>query len=470
VAANLHNKAPNMTAGVQSIEPAAYLPPSPSPSGADANAAGAVDGQAKDTQGAPQNFHSELQHQDTGTKEIKSADRPETGTAKSKKKRDAGAQVPNLSAVTPVKVAEPQKQILPLALTLPKPDEHATPSDAFPKAATLPKSTAAPLNQTPRGKAVLAAAPDSSQVQILPVATAVPVPEDAAMADQQPPASSRPGASPEIQPAPRVEVMLSATPPEPAAPAIQETVDSASSSSSPLAFAARMTAAPQKTVAAVPENPPPPPAAPDSPTLARIPVRYAATAQILPTAAPGTKPEAIAAVDRSVRTDIRTDIVPPRIESAPPVSPSSAPAAPQPAEPTARTERILEPPPAPPTSANDIRVRVPDNNGGSTQVRFLESGGEVRVSVRTADAELAQNLRGHLNDLTQRLADGGIPAEIWKPGSAASSSQNNQPQPDRDGRGSGGQQPGGQGGQQNHQEKRPAWLEQMEASLHGPQD
>jgi hypothetical protein len=115
-------------------------------------------------------------------------------------------------------------------------------------------------------------------------------------------------------------------------------------------------------------------------------------------------------------------------------------------------------------------VRLPDNNGGSTQVRFVESGGEVRVSVRTADEGLAQNLRSHLNDLSQRLADGGIPAEIWKPGSDAASSQNNQHQPDRDGRGSNGQPSGGQDGQPDRQQKRPAWLEEMEASLHGPKD
>jgi hypothetical protein len=115
-------------------------------------------------------------------------------------------------------------------------------------------------------------------------------------------------------------------------------------------------------------------------------------------------------------------------------------------------------------------VRVPDNNGGSTQVRFVETGGEVRVSVRTADEGLAQNLRTHLNDLTQRLSDGGMPAEIWKPAFSAGSSQNDFQQPSQqDGRGSGGQGSGGQNGQQDRQQKRPAWLDEMEASLHGEQ-
>ena len=80
-------------------------------------------------------------------------------------------------------------------------------------------------------------------------------------------------------------------------------------------------------------------------------------------------------------------------------------------------------------------MHVPDNNGGSAQVRFVESGGEVRVSVRTADEGLAQNLRTHLNDLTQRLSDGGMPAEVWKPAPNAASSQNDsQQQFQQDGR------------------------------------
>jgi len=164
-------------------------------------------------------------------------------------------------------------------------------------------------------------------------------------------------------------------------------------------------------------------------------------------------------------------MVAPRIENAREATPSWGSSTPQQAAPTARTERIIEPPAAPPTSAHDIRVRVPDNNGGSTQVRFVESGGEVRVSVRTADEGLAQNLRTHLNDLTQRLADGGMPAEFWKPASQTASPEDNRSQPDhsqanRDGRGSGGQH-AGQDAQQDGGQERPAWLEEMEASLHG---
>jgi hypothetical protein len=160
----------------------------------------------------------------------------------------------------------------------------------------------------------------------------------------------------------------------------------------------------------------------------------------------------------------------PQFETVSQSASSSGSAAPQQAAPPNRTESVIEPPAALPTSSHDIRVRVPDNNGGSTQVRFVESGGQVHVSVRTADEGLAQNLRTHLNDLTQRLSDGGMPAEIWKPASNGASSQNDSQQRfQQDGRGSGGQGSGGRNAQQDRQQNRPAWLDEMEDSLHAEQ-
>jgi len=263
--------------------------------------------------------------------------------------------------------------------------------------------------------------------------------------------------------------------PEPAPTIPQEPVESATPAPAPLAFAARMAAVPQADQV----NPAQPLAKPVPQTPARIPTRHAATAQILPGAplkpADPFKADAFkrdaAPDDLAPRPEGRTDFVLPRLESIRDAAPGSTPSAPpQQAAPAAREVRIIETPAepaaAPSSSARDFSVRVPDNRGGSTQVRFVESGGEVRVSVRTSDEGLAQNLRSHLSDLSQRLADGGIPAEIWKPSPEAASSQNHQHQPDRDGRGSNGQPSGGQDGQPDRQQKRPAWLEEMDASLH----
>jgi hypothetical protein len=238
---------------------------------------------------------------------------------------------------------------------------------------------------------------------------------------------------------------------------------------------------PDKTDPAVPDNQRRPSPGDDSPAPTRIPVRYAATAQIIQRTEQksGADPHfrvapakfAGPALERSGRPDlVLASAAPPAHET---VVSSQSPRPPEPG-PTARIERVIEPPAAPPTSSRDIRVQVPNQNGGSTQVRFLESGGEVRVSVRTSDEGLAQNLRSHLNDLSQRLSEGGVQGEIWKPAPDAASSQNDQHPQDREGRGSSGRDSGshsgghaGTRGDQREQQERPAWLEEMEASLEG---
>jgi hypothetical protein len=512
-----------MTAGVQNLEPAAYLPPpSASSSRSDAKGVGSADTKgtdAKDTDtpGALSDFQSELQLQDTGAQKAKPADPkdPKAGSGKSGKKRDARSQDADLSTATLVQLAEPQKQILPLVITFAKPDDAEADSQvdaqttadkdtrsednqapATQAAQELPLPIAARIQlvepaqglgqpvklrpstknalptQTTDGKAP-SVTPEVLNTQILTSSAPLPAREDAAKSGDQSPAS---------QPASPAAFQLPAATPEPVAKAIQETTESEPSSPAALAFAARLAVTPQKGNPSTPASLSQSPAVSGSQTPAQIPVRYAATAPILAAAAVDTKQgdgpkKDVAGIDRLYRTDarivptqdMRTDMVAPRIETAREAAPTSSQVSPPPPAPAARLEPIIEPPAAAPTSPHDIRVRVPDNNGGSTQVRFVESGGEVRVSVRTADEGLAWNLRSHLSDLTQRLADGGMPAEIWKPGSTAASSQNDQHQPDREGRGNSGQGSGGQSGQQDRQQKRPAWLEEMETSLHGEQ-
>jgi len=447
-------------AGVQNIDPASYLPPSPSISMPDSKGTGAAgkpatDPQASDTQGEASDFQSELALQQTGTQQTDSAIPPKADSGKPEKKRSTRPEDNNQSAVAPVQVTEPQKQILPLALALPQSQENAKPDENAKKGekATSVHPEAQP-NQTAASNATPATAADSGTIPVLPLAAVRQA--DKKSEDLQDQA---------VMPT-RTELKLPASSAEPVSAAVQETVDAAPSSPSALAFAARLAAAPQNTgdPAAADASPS---AASGSQTQTEIPVRYAATAQIIQSAALGTQQDG----PKKDAGEARTDMVLPRFETVSEAAPSSGSAAPQQAAPTARTEQIIEPPAAPPASSHDIRVQVPDNNGGSTQVRFVESGGEVRVSVRTADDGLAQNLRTHLNDLTQRLSDGGISAEIWKPASSAASSQNDQQQAQQDGRGSsGGQGSGGQGGQQDRQQKRPAWLEEMEASLHGEQN
>ncbi len=148
-----------------------------------------------------------------------------------------------------------------------------------------------------------------------------------------------------------------------------------------------------------------------------------------------------------------------------------------------RMEHVIEPAAAPAASSNDIRVRVPDNSGGSTEVRFVEAAGEVRVSVRTANSDLAQTLRSGLEDLSHKLSNDGVRAEIWHPGASASQSSFSQrsPQQDQqqDQRGSGGRDDANSGsgkqgsegrGQSGSQQNKPQWLEELEASTSDRKD
>jgi len=461
-----------------------------------------------------------------------------TASGKPEKKKDARADDANPSVVMlPVQVAEPQNQILPFSVALAQPQENAElnqsaqPSDnataddagqgavqqageelspSVPMAVPLPEvqqpaDPTQPAASKSSGKRqsvkstdpLPGSASDSSKVQVSPLASSLSLnpqvkvggPKSDDSSSQDPTATSaKPGSSQGNQPEALAGFKLPASPAEPAASGVQESANSAPASPAAMAFAARISSfqqtaqqtsqqtAQQKTDQTVAVASAPSSVISGSTTPDQIPMRHAATAQIIQSAAlvakQGTeeeepKKDAGSVIDKFARPDTRTDFILPRFEASGEPAPSSASQAPQQAAPAARPESIIEPPAAPPTSPHDIRVRVPDNNGGSTQVRFVESGGEVRVSVRTADDGLAQNLRTHLNDLTQRLSDGGMPAEIWKPLSSSSSSQNDQQPSHQDGRGSGGQGSGGQGGQQERQQQRPAWLEEMEASLHG---
>jgi len=73
-----------------------------------------------------------------------------------------------------------------------------------------------------------------------------------------------------------------------------------------------------------------------------------------------------------------------------------------------------------PPQSIDLKVEGTDNKEG-VDVRISQRAGDVQVTVRTPDNQLADSLRQHLPELSDRLAQNGVEGEIWHPGAAQAS-------------------------------------------------
>src|ERR1700677_556963 len=158
--------------------------------------------------------------------------------------------------------------------------------------------------------------------------------------------------------------------------------------------------------------------------------------------------------------------LPAQISSAPIQSEARPAAAPQPEVPVAtQMQTLIESPAATaPSHAVTVNVREsPDDPG--VNLRFVERGGEIHVSVRTSDLGLAQDLRGGLTDLTGRLEHAGIRTEISNLSAGEPNSQRDAQQPPPDHRGSGRQSQDSQREQQEPRKNNPsAWRKAIEDS------
>jgi hypothetical protein len=140
----------------------------------------------------------------------------------------------------------------------------------------------------------------------------------------------------------------------------------------------------------------------------------------------------------------------------------------RPLSPAARVDQVQEPPATPSRANRDITIRIPDATDQGTAVRFVERAGEIHVSVRTGDAEMAQNLRGGLNDLVNRLEDGGIRTQVWQPGGSTSQYDSQQPSADPDGSNGRQYSSGSNSEQESDQQNKPRWVEELEGSIGNP--
>ncbi len=338
------------------------------------------------------------------------------------------------------------------------------------------KANEAPTGNEPEAGAI--AAPD-----VNPIPSTLP-PLPAVSSPISPPASIEPSVSSGARNVERmVEISpeIGATAPEPVAPAGPIARSRISEPARPLveaprsvavepsgtpwlgtpvlAFTARLTrldAAEKDTAVASQPAPVPPvePVAPvagaadggaASPELPRAPATSpVAAVRISPVASRETKP-----AEPSLQDAGSSDTV---ISTAPQTAETPA-ARRQPAIPAAEPQRSQAPAPepAPPVSpARDIRLQVA-NGDRRVDVRLTERGGQVEVSVRTPDPQLAGALRDDLTALSARLEQSGFRAEMWHP--AGTRTEHLSPGNESSAAGSSWQQQpsGGQGRQQQHE-------------------
>ena len=108
--------------------------------------------------------------------------------------------------------------------------------------------------------------------------------------------------------------------------------------------------------------------------------------------------------------------------------PASEPAVQRPADRAASTEAParVEPPAAEPQQVKrplDISIRIAGQNDSSAEIRMMERAGQLKVSVRTEDAAVAQTLRDGLEDLSSRLSKSGVQAHIVAPEATSTTSR-----------------------------------------------
>ena len=121
------------------------------------------------------------------------------------------------------------------------------------------------------------------------------------------------------------------------------------------------------------------------------------------------------------------------------------------------------------TAVHDVRLQVAGSGDQRVDVRVMDRGGELRVSVRADDPSLVRSLQDNVADLSTRLDQAHFQSEVWTPRTQAISQTDSA---STDGRtfSNGGETSGrdGQGQQQNgRQQQQPFWVDDFEENPAG---
>lgn len=241
-----------------------------------------------------------------------------------------------------------------------------------------------------------------------------------------------------------------------------------------LAFAAKLVeAGPQPEVQhpAAPSTAVPKPAA-ISPALvepARQPAPVSRPLEISPAQPDAQPPRAADAKERHPEAGPGPQSFPmlqtpaPRDVSSPLTAPSAGTTTPAPA--AEHVAHPLERPPAPPL--NEITLRVTNADQSSASIRMVDRSGELRIAVRASDAQLADSLRGNVEQLTSRLNNNGWSAEVWRPAAISAPARTQSASQEMSQGQPGTKQDAGpllNRDQQNRRQTHPDWVEEFYAN------
>jgi hypothetical protein len=232
----------------------------------------------------------------------------------------------------------------------------------------------------------------------------------------------------------------------------------------PVAFEARLSPVPPAPASADAGVPPQPP--PEQFTSKPSPAGPAAETTI------AASPVAASAATAMVKTETAFDAGSAQTPASSLASPpSAAPIRTTTAEPGVSTadrmQTMIEAPAPLASSHQAITVKVPGPTSDTgIDLRFVERGGDIHLSVRTSSPEVAQELRGGLNDLVGRLEHAGIRTEVSNTSSAGSSlADSSKDQGESERKGSSRNPGDSQNQQQNSRgSSRSRWMEALEHS------
>ncbi len=114
-------------------------------------------------------------------------------------------------------------------------------------------------------------------------------------------------------------------------------------------------------------------------------------------------------------------------------------------------------------AVRDVRLQVAGADNQRVDVRVMDRGGELRVSVRADDPSLVRSLQDNVADLSTRLDQAHFRSEVWTPRTQAIEQTDSASTNGRTfSNGSGASEGDGRGQQQNGRQQQPAWVDDFD--------